>query len=181
MRSSRRCLKRQEKYNHLLEHSIDTIKWTKLEYKKPYYFFVPKDFKSEDKYNKWFFVSNLFKINSSWIETAKDKLIIKDSNKDINKFKKNFEELNIQELKNKYKNFKKEKLEQVKWDIKNSQIIKLSYRPLDDRFTLYSPNSWWVLWRSKDKVMNHMLINNLAFYILIYCHTKSLLTCHLNL
>ena len=42
--------KRNYKYETLNASSISDIKWTKLAFKKPYYFFVPKDFESEEIY-----------------------------------------------------------------------------------------------------------------------------------
>ena len=38
--------KRNHKYETLNNSTISEIKWSKLEFKKPYYFFVPKDFES---------------------------------------------------------------------------------------------------------------------------------------
>jgi len=41
--------KRENKFKILDESDIGTIKWQKLNYKEPYYFFVPKDFRSESE------------------------------------------------------------------------------------------------------------------------------------
>ena len=35
---------RDKKFQTLSESNVDNIKWKKLNYKEPYYFFVPKDF-----------------------------------------------------------------------------------------------------------------------------------------
>src|SRR5665648_180281 len=41
--------KREDKFKALNESDIGTIKWQKLNYKEPYYFFVPKDFRLESE------------------------------------------------------------------------------------------------------------------------------------
>ena len=41
--------KRKEKFQSLNESDIQNIKWKKLSYSEPYYFFVPKDFELEMK------------------------------------------------------------------------------------------------------------------------------------
>jgi len=64
--------KRQEKYDKLNDSRLDDVKWEELELKEPYYFFVPKDFEAEEKYNEGFSVSEIFIKNSMWIATWKD-------------------------------------------------------------------------------------------------------------
>ena len=68
--------KRDVKYEFLNENSLKSIEWVKLEYKEPYYFFIPKDFKGEKLYIKGFQISNLFSINNSGIKTDRDLLFV---------------------------------------------------------------------------------------------------------
>lgn len=160
--------KRQEKYNHLSNNSIDSVEWKELELKEPYYFFVPKDFATEEKYNKGFSVSEIFDVNSNWIETHKDWIMIQfDENKMI-EIKNNFEYLTSEDIKQKY-NIKKEwsewKIKYAKKDINNSKVKKILYRPFDIRSTIYSINSKWVLARPRNNVMQHFLKNNLWLFV----------------
>ncbi len=68
--------KRKEKYDFLWENSLNSTDFKELNYKKPYYFFVPKDNKGEAEYVKGFKIDGLFKINSTGIVTARDSLVI---------------------------------------------------------------------------------------------------------
>lgn len=148
--------KRQEKYDLLNNTEFANVPWQELELKEPYYFFVPKDFWVKEKYDEGFSVSEIFWINISWIETAKDSLILKDTEIEIETFYNNFKNFDINELNEKY-NFDKEKILQIKKDIENSKIINYSYKPFDYKKTLYSNNSWWVLWRPRWKWNNLFL------------------------
>jgi len=68
--------KRNYKYETLNESTISEIKWSKLEFKKPYYFFVPKDFESEEIYKQGFKIDNLFQVNNSGVSTDRDSLFL---------------------------------------------------------------------------------------------------------
>ncbi|USN58126.1 MAG: hypothetical protein H6767_07480 [Candidatus Peribacteria bacterium] len=52
--------KRQEKYDRLNTTEFQDVSWKELELKEPYYFFVPKDFGLEEKYNRGCSVSEIF-------------------------------------------------------------------------------------------------------------------------
>ncbi|RRO12545.1 type ISP restriction/modification enzyme [Flavobacteriaceae bacterium 14752] len=71
--------KRNYKYETLNASSISEIKWTKLAFKKPYYFFVPKDFESEEIYKQGFKIDNLFQVNNSGVSTDRDSLFLDDN------------------------------------------------------------------------------------------------------
>jgi type I restriction-modification system DNA methylase subunit len=72
---------REIKYERLLNQTLKTTKFTNLEYKEPYYFFVPKDFSSEKTYNEGFAISELFLEYSAGVQTKRDNLFV-DGNKD---------------------------------------------------------------------------------------------------
>jgi len=155
--------KRDGKFLYLDNGSLENIKWVELNYKEPYYFFVPKNFEAEEEYKKGFKIDELFNIGSSGAESAKDDFIIKftpDDVVNVNNFIRNNSDV---EISDKY-NIKPEKAVQVKNDIIDSigDNIKLLYRPFDIRYTLYSPNSQGLWWRPKFEVMKHLLKNNLA-------------------
>jgi len=67
--------KRDEKYKFLDEKSVNNIEWNELEYKEPYYFFVPKDFEDEESYKEGVKIESLM-INVSGIETKRDHFAI---------------------------------------------------------------------------------------------------------
>jgi len=161
--------KRQEKYDKLNNSNFQDINWKKLNYQEPYYFFVPKDFSAMKKYEEGFSVEEIFWINSNWIETGKDWLIVSSNIDYLNKLKKYFIEKNESELIKIY-NVKIDKIRQVKNDINNSKIIKFYYRPFDIKYTFYSKNSQWVLWRPRHNINKHFFSKNL--WLLLKRQTK---------
>jgi predicted helicase len=99
--------KRNEKYDWLTENDFSQIAWQKVSLDKKYYFFCPRDIWGQEEYNKWFWVQEIFKINSMWIATWKD------------------DELT---------SFSKENLVKKFWDDK---ITKFNYRPFDIRYIIF--------------------------------------------
>ena len=156
--------KREDKFKALNESDMQNIEWKKLDYSKPYYFFVPKDFGANEEYEKGFKVDEIFGVSSSGIESAKDDFIVKFSDKEALDLKDFIEVHSDKEIADKY-NLKIEKAKQVKNDSIN--IIgcdtRLLYRPFDIRYTLYSPNSQGVWWRPRYEVMKHMFRDNIGF------------------
>ncbi|GAJ01731.1 unnamed protein product, partial [marine sediment metagenome] len=69
--------KREDKFKALNESDIQTVKWNKIDYSEPYYFFVPKDFRLEEEYKVGFGVNELFVNFGSGIKFRKDNLLIK--------------------------------------------------------------------------------------------------------
>ena len=155
---------RDDKFKSLNISDIHNVKWNKLKYNEPYYFFVPKDFEANEEYEKGFKIDEIFCIGSSGIESAKDGFIIKFSDKEAIVLKDFIEVHSDKEIADKY-NLKSEKASQVKNDSLNiiGSATKLLYRPFDIRFTLYSPNSQGVWWRPRYEVMKHMFKDNIGF------------------
>ncbi|MCC7469827.1 MAG: N-6 DNA methylase [Bacteroidetes bacterium] len=155
--------KRDSKFEMLNKSDIEKIKWQKLDYSEPYFFFVPKDFGENVEYEKGFKIDELFGVYSSGIESAKDDFIIKFSKQDIVDLRNFIETHSDKEISAKY-NLKIEKAIQVKDDFKNiiGEYAQLSYRPFDTRYTLYSSNSTGLWFRPKYEVMTHLIKDNLA-------------------
>lgn len=72
--------KREFKYEILNLNSINSMEWKPLEFTKPNYFFVPKNFNEIKSYEKGFKVDVLFGINNSGVSTDRDALFL-DENK----------------------------------------------------------------------------------------------------
>lgn len=155
--------KREKKFEILDANSIENIKWNKLSYSEPYYFFVLKDFERGGEYERGFKVDELYNLYSSGMESAKDAFIVKFSGEEITNLKSFIEIHSDKEISERY-NINLEKASQVKSDAVNiiDTNTRLLYRPFDIRYTLYSPNSQGVWWRPKYKVMKHLFKENLA-------------------
>jgi predicted helicase len=134
--------KRDDKYKFLDDNSVNTIEWNELEYKEPYYFFVPKDFDAEESYNKGFKLSLLSKQYGSGIVTDRDSLFFSD---DINSLSERIEKLLSEDFDaNFIKEFRvidsssynlTQKIKVESFDFKN--IIKANYRPFDTKYLYY--------------------------------------------
>ncbi len=156
--------KRDFKYNFLNDNSLESIEWKQLEYTEPYYFFVYKDFRAIKEYEKGFKLDSLYQVGSSGIETAKDKVIVRFNEGDIDNVISDFKLLESSELSKIYP-INENKILQVKNDINNSIKVKMLYRPFDIRFTAYSNNSQGVLWRPKTQVMKHFIQDNIGLMV----------------
>ncbi|PKP58870.1 DNA methyltransferase, partial [Candidatus Atribacteria bacterium HGW-Atribacteria-1] len=65
------------KFETLNKSDLEKIKWQKIAYSEPYYFFVPKDFGMKDEYTQGFRVNDLFFQYGSGIKFRKDNLLVK--------------------------------------------------------------------------------------------------------
>ena len=156
--------KRESKFETLNKSDIEKIKWQKLEYSEPYFFFVPKDFEGMSDYDKGFSVTDLFKVHSSGSTSAKDDLLIKFSKPEIEELRNSFNAKTDEEIAQRY-NVAKKQVTVVRSDLGNviGDSTEILYRPFDTRYTLFSLKSEGVFSRPRPEVMKHMLKSNLGF------------------
>jgi hypothetical protein len=67
---------RKDKYQALLNNSLSSLPWNKIDCRAPEYSFIAKDFDVLEQYQQGFSVNDLFPVNSSGIETKRDGLFI---------------------------------------------------------------------------------------------------------
>ena len=125
---------------------MSSIDWTKLDFKNPYFFFVPKDFSSEDIYSQGFRLNNLFKIYNTGIETGRDQFFVDFERVELeNKIQNVFKNLDNRAILEKYKirdssSFRfLSSLQESSYD--DSKIKKIAYRPFDIRYNYYDPEN----------------------------------------
>lgn len=152
---------RNKKYEFLNNENIKSIDWCEINSNEPNYFFVPKDFSNVETYESGFKLDELFSFSNSGFETAKDNFIVKFEKGSSNKLKQDIELLTAEDLANKF-GIKLSKSQEVKNDIINSSVIKILYRPFDERFTLISKNSGGVMFRPRFETVRHLLHNNIG-------------------
>lgn len=156
---------RNEKYQYLWEHSIDSVPFLKLPNVAPMYFMVHKDFEAESHYKKGFLLTELFPINSVGIVTARDKFTIHHSFEGIKRTVENFLELGDEEARTKFnlgKDVRDWKVSFARKDLMNtgpnfSNITSISYRPFDNRYTYYTGNSKGFHCYPRSEVMNNFI------------------------
>ena len=157
--------KRQEKYDFLNEHSAADINWNELDYKEPYFFFVPKDFDTEHSYKKGFKVNDLLLLNSNGIETQKDILNIHFTPDDASIVKANLMNLSKNDLLKKYviKEGRDWKVDEAIKDIKKLEsLTNIQYRPFDFRVTFFSGKTKGIMAYPRNNVMKHFLHKNIG-------------------
>ena len=135
--------KRDIKYERLEIQTIEDIKWEKLIPKEPYYFFVPKDFALEEKYNNGVKLDQLFSSISIGIETQNDVLTIRETVNDAQMVLNDFKHLSEDNIKTKYsinKEWRDRQISRAKNDVLSNDphIVKILYRLFDDRYTIFS-------------------------------------------
>lgn len=168
--------KREVKYNFLSENSLKEVDFKKIEYADPNYFFVPKDTKALDNYEKGFLISDLFNKQSMGVTTARDHFVI-DMKKSILLDRiKEFSDLSIDDLTIRTKYFGTKSGKYLPGDTRGWEMSKarkelqaenhqantklISYRPFDQRFIYYSKKM--VDW-GREEIMNNLIPNNFSF------------------
>lgn len=123
---------REFKYDFLLTNTFKEVPYKELENLNPNYFFVKKDFDSQQKYHQGIPVNLLFVLNNVGIVTANDKILINDTKEGLIK---NVEEHFI-----------------IKAD--HSLVNKISYRPFEEKHIYYDVS---LIERARVKLMQHFL------------------------
>ena len=118
------------KFETLDNSTIQNTKWKKLDYKEPYYFFVPKDFSNESEYGNFFSVENLFNVNNAGVATGKDEIYV------------NFDKENL------IKNLNKSDI-----DFDEDLICQYNYRLFDIKYFVYDTK---LIQRLRTRVMDHI-------------------------
>jgi len=165
--------KREIKYTLLLENTLASIKWKKIEPASPYFFFVPKDFSSEDEYIKGFSIQELFPANSVGIVTARDEFTIHETPKKVKDTISEFLSLDNETARNQFnlgKDARDWSVAGARKDLvpnseKNTKpdykkIVKIQYRPFDIRYTYYTGQSKGFHCMPRGNVMRHFIVGD---------------------
>jgi predicted helicase len=137
--------KRDFKYEYLFNNNFDNIKWEKVEYTKPNYFFDVKDFFGEHSYTNGFKLDKLFILYNSGIQTKRDSITIHDNKHELEKVIKFFIENDVDTIRTRYKlpiDGRDWTIKSAKEDLINGfEIISILYRPFDIKKTVYTGRS----------------------------------------
>jgi predicted helicase len=136
--------KRDFKYDFLNENSIQSIEFNELPNVAPNYFFVPKDFEAQESYEKGFKVNEFFTQSSVGFVSANDGMNISMTGKEQREKIQDILTLEEAVWRLKYNRAKDAQSWKYKWakeDAEKNQsdtLSKVSYRPFDTRYTLYT-------------------------------------------
>ncbi|MCT7543215.1 type ISP restriction/modification enzyme [Aliarcobacter cryaerophilus] len=128
--------KRDFKYSFLDDNSLKTVKWEKLDYSEPNYFFVKKDFTEIKEYEKGFKISDLFILKNAGSATGKDALFVDETKENLIK------KLNIENI-----------------EFNENNIVKYNYRVFDNHYFLYDNK---LIQRLRENLMKNFRFENIA-------------------
>ncbi len=155
--------KRDLKYDFLKTNSLKTIDFKELPNVAPNYFFVPKNFEAQKQYDEGFRINELFVKNSVGFVTANDGLNISMAEKEQRDKIQDILTLEEFEWRLKYnrpKDARDWQYDYAKNDTEenqNNNLTKVSYRPFDERYTLYTGNSRGLYASPQFRLMQHFL------------------------
>lgn len=157
--------KRQDKYRACLEMDFDDPNWLEIQPQSPFYLFIPQDESLREKYEQGWKITDIFPLNSVGMVTARDDLTIQFTPDDVRKTVRDFSALPVEEARRKYylgKDARDWKVQMAQEDLKNSglkdsNIVPLTYRPFDVRYTYYTGNSRGFHCMPRGEVMQQML------------------------
>ena len=150
--------KREFKYESLNANTINSVDWKQLEFTKPYFFFVPKNFDEIKIYEKGIKVDELLIEGAAGIETMKDELIISIDKLKLENLINAVNNNDRYFIKNTAPSIRDEQINRFCESIlkKEYEIKKILYRPFDVRYFFYWKDNSGVMWRNRGKVMQQL-------------------------
>ena len=162
------------KYGWLAANTVETTPWRRLIPQAPSYLFVPRDGKTTEEYENGWKVTDIFLEHSVGITTARDKLSIQFDVDNLRQIVNDFSEREIEDARQFYalgKDTRDWSVQRAQQDLKDHSnqdrhIIKILYRPFDQRFTYYTGRGCGFICKPRQKIVRHMLEGpNLALCI----------------
>jgi len=156
---------RDKKYNWLMENDIKTTNWQELSPKSEFHFFIRRDERFLELYEKYPKITDIFPLNSVGIVTARDKLTIKWTPEEVWTTVLNFSKIDSESARLAYnlgKDARDWKVALAQKDLIDSgldkkRIAPILYRPFDIRYTYYTGKSRGFHCMPRSEVMRHML------------------------
>jgi predicted helicase len=153
--------KRKEKFQSLDESDIQNIKWKKLDYSEPNYFFVARNTGAESEYKKGFKINELMLEYNSGIQSKRDKICFCFNENELNRIIDDFNQENVATIREKYALPKDGRDWTIEWaqnDLKNDYHLEsVLYRPFDIRKTVYTGKSKGFLAYPREKTFRHFV------------------------
>jgi predicted helicase len=155
--------KREMKYNFLSDNSLKSVDFNEIKPEKPFLFFVPKNNLGIKEYENGFRVDKIFTLNNVGVVSANDGLNISMSQKDQRKKIEDLLLMDENSWRKKYNRPNDAQSWKYLWAKEDAtknrekKLSKISYRPFDDRWTLYTGKSGGLYARPIFQVMKHLL------------------------
>lgn len=163
---------RQQKYDALEKGTLKNIRWNRVAVKAPMYFFVPKDFELTEEYEQGFAIQELLVANSVGIVSTKDAFLINKSEEVLRGRVNDLVTLPDEMLRSRYKlkDSRDWKLAVAREDVKqnlNAEIVKkISYRPFDNQYIIYTGSTNGIVARPRFHLFSHFLKKNICLCLM---------------
>jgi predicted helicase len=164
---------RETKYDWLGKREFKKKDYEALKPESPWYFFIKRDTKAIEHFNKWLKIDEIFPINTVGFVSGRDSLNFGFSASEVFHRVQEFSKLPVEEARRAFelgKDSRDWKVENAQNDFKNTgkkpeNVISINYRPFDSRFTYYTGNSRGLYSSPQSNIMQHMLKENLGLAI----------------
>lgn len=154
---------RRDKYEALELASLSSPVFSALESPEPHYPLVKRDFSTQGAYQAGFQINSFMPVNSVGIVTARDALAIDESKSALWHRVKDFISLDVEDAREKYSLGKDVRDWRVGWAQEDASkngmqenLVPISYRPFDMRWTFYSGISRGFICFPRNEVMRHL-------------------------
>lgn len=159
--------KRELKYDYLIENTLKSTSYKKVENLAPHYFFAPKDFVEQKTYDKGFHILELFLENSLGVLSKNDDITISFDKLTLKERIKNFTSLSEIEVKRAY-NIKDDSrdwilskaIQDLKDNNKEENYKNIAYRPFDNRWTFFTGKTKGFFAYSQNRIMRNLKNDN---------------------
>jgi len=167
----------EKKYKWLEQNDMTKNKWEKLSPTTPFYFFVPREEKGRETYEKFWKITDIFPVNVTGIVTARDEFVLDQNRRSlevkISTFidKRNTDDYIKEFLRDILGRKDIKDVENYAWRVSDARqelrkvenwqdyFTKVLYRPFDIREIFFHDS---VVWRTRKEVMRHMMLENLG-------------------
>lgn len=153
---------RKGKYSSLWNATTNGGKWDQLEHRAPQFPFVVRDYAVEAAYQMGFGVQEFMPVNSVGIVTARDALTIDMDKSELWKRVQDFSALEVEEAREKYSLGKdvrdwsvKRAQKDVRSHLEQTNVVPITYRPFDTRWTFYTGNTRGFMCYPRNEVMRN--------------------------
>jgi len=159
---------RQDKYDWLLSHDVETTDWQEIIPKPEFYLFLPRDEAALERYNEFVKVTDLFPVNVMGIQTHRDGFVIDLDQETLKRRIGIFLDPNMPDdlvrqtfkLKDNRDWKMAERRKKIQQDDAWEQkIVQCLYRPFDRRWIFYH---YHAIDFGREAVMHHMVRDNIA-------------------
>ena len=148
-----------EKYQAAADGTLADLITAQVNPTAPNFLFLAQDPEVRHEYEKGWAINSLMKTHSIAIVTGHDSLAYSFREQELRKRLQDFTREDAGEARSKYglgRDTADWTVEQTQKDIKaGGQILKASYRPFDERFTLYTGRAGGIHVRPRQEVMQH--------------------------